>query len=57
MKVTIKIDTDNDAFGSPTELPRILRLLADRFFERDPFKGEKIFDMYGNTVGSIKVSK
>jgi hypothetical protein len=54
MKITIKINTDNDAFGDgPRETARILRKLADGC----PLEPGKIRDINGNTVGSVEVSE
>ena len=58
MKLTIKLTCDNAAFndsGDPSdEVARILRKYAARI-ERDGVVDSKLFDINGNTVGTVKV--
>jgi len=56
MNVCITFCTDNAAFEDPTEVPRILKELADNI---DPRAGEcgSIRDSNGNKVGSWEVSE
>ena len=56
MNVCISFCTDNAAFEDPTEVPRILKELADNI---DPRAGEcgSIRDSNGNKVGSWEVSE
>ena len=55
--VTITINTENAAFeDSPTgEIARILRDLAERF-EQDGIPPEKLFDINGNSVGTVTIN-
>ena len=62
MRVTIKIDTDNDAFeenGEGTELGRILKELSNQVSVAYIHPGieAKISDLNGNKVGSFKVTR
>lgn len=61
MKFTLTIELDNDAFGDPQELARILRKLADS--PDLPGLGwaaagdtMRVADINGNTVGGWKVT-
>jgi hypothetical protein len=59
--VTIKINTDNEAFENPieagTELARILRKLAASFNEEPLSNGTgRVRDINGNTIGSVTVT-
>ena len=58
MKLTITINTDNDAFqgdAEETEIARILRDIADRC-RREGVSSRKLRDFNGNTCGSLKVT-
>lgn len=59
----VQIRTNNDAFRHGdlgTEVARILRKLADRVdglqSTLEPVDGAKLFDINGNSVGSVKVT-
>lgn len=52
--IKVQINTDNDAFKSPNEAARILRLLAHRI-ENGEAGTLKIRDINGNTVGEAIV--
>lgn len=56
-RVTVTIDTDNDAFSDGDELPRLLneaaiRIADGELLRRDSFK---LFDVNGNSVGIVTV--
>ena len=72
MRVTIEIDTDNDAFGEHgddpqfgTELVQILKTLANvvtnvghtKIDARDSLKERPIRDTNGNKVGTINLTE
>lgn len=63
MRITITIDTDNEAFSpSPLfEAGRILGKLADEWqhttFDAPSFNGHRLRDINGNTVGKVTVKE
>lgn len=67
MRVTITIETDNDAFGNGygrQARREVLRMLTDAFrvvFDSDAtldgLDGKKLRDVNGNTCGSIEVTE
>lgn len=64
MKITIRIDTANDAFGGDAsaagaEAARILTELAAKVDAMGLHKGDdrNLRDINGNTVGSMKVTR
>lgn len=49
---------DNAAFQDSTELPRILKDLAERLAQRESFEDgdmDTVFDTNGNRVGTFKI--
>jgi len=55
--LTIKIETDNQAFDDDREA-EIQRLLEDIIFKiANNYTDEKIHDVNGNTVGYFKLTK
>jgi len=58
MKVTIKIQCDNEAFSDDPgiEVSRILRELADKM-ENGSFMDYPCYDVNGNRVGDLKIGK
>mgnify|MGYP001560852723 CR=1 FL=1 len=58
MKAIIEISMDNAAFQDSTELPRILKDLAERLAQRESFEDgdmDTVFDTNGNRVGTFKI--
>lgn len=65
MKLTVKINMDNDAFCDASELGRILSLVESKVQRQmgrseatvcdAPEVDDKLLDINGNTVGSVKL--
>jgi hypothetical protein len=56
MKFILEIDCDNDVFrDSNDELARILRRIAFHVENITLLKGEIVFDINGNNVGTMRV--
>ncbi len=59
MKLKIEIDLSNDAFQThePTELVRILREIANEFEAAGTYRFKKAYDINGNPVGKVQVTR
>jgi len=54
--VSLNIDCQNAAFEDPSELPNILRALADKLeFGPNPSRSIPIRDSNGNRVGELEI--
>lgn len=61
MKITITIDTGNDAFfpgGAYRPQPEVIRILRElaESFDRGHWGETKLRDYNGNTVGAVKMT-
>jgi hypothetical protein len=53
--LVIKIDMNGAAFEDETELPRILHLIAEQYFQGN--RGKGILDVNGNRVGQWTIEQ
>ena len=60
MKITIEIETGNDAMQTPSDVGHALGILVQKFYQERKLiflDQESIRDINGNTVGKVSVTE